>query len=194
MQGLWRRSRRRSSPGSPVREVLAARASAPDFGAGAGLAAEEGEVRTGLGLRNGTSLTGIEGESGAQVIKLVPSTIASLEGQRLVAQRTVTTFFVVVIEQDLFDNLTVGEIFHDLNQTGVKFLLLDLDLAMTFMDGAEASRLEDTKHRNHENARKAYDSVVRLLENLKPDAGQRRAFDAKLARLKTRLETIGQQF
>jgi hypothetical protein len=88
----------------------------------------------------------------------------------------------------------VGERFHNLIQTGVEFLLVDLDVAMTFMDVAEASGLEDTKHRNHKNARKAYDSVLHLLEKLKPDAEQVRVIDAKLARLKTRLEAAGQQF
>ena len=88
----------------------------------------------------------------------------------------------------------MSERFHDLNQTGVEFMLIDLDLAMTFMDVAAVSRLEETKHRNHKNARKAYDAVLHHLEKLKPDAGQRRAIDAKLARLKTRLETAGEQF
>jgi hypothetical protein len=64
---------------------------------------------------------------------------------------------------------------------------------MTFMDVAEGSPLEDTKHRNHKNARKAYDAVLHHLEKLKPDVGQRRVIDAMLARLKTRLETAGEQ-
>jgi hypothetical protein len=88
----------------------------------------------------------------------------------------------------------VGERFHELIQTGLEFMLIDLDLAMTFMDVAEGSRLEDTKHRNHKNARKAYDAVLHHLEKLKPDAGQRREIDAMLARLKMRLETAGEQF
>ena len=88
----------------------------------------------------------------------------------------------------------MSERFHDLIETGVEFLLVDLDLAMTFMDVAETSRLEDTKHRSHKNARKAYDAALHLLEKLKPDAGQRRVIDAKLARLKARLEAAGQQF
>jgi hypothetical protein len=88
----------------------------------------------------------------------------------------------------------VSERFHNLIQTGVEFMLIDLDLAMTFMDVAEGSCLEDTKHRNHKNAHKAYDAVLHHLEKLKPDAGQRRVIDAMLARLKTRLETAGEQF
>ena len=86
------------------------------------------------------------------------------------------------------------ENFSDLNQSGVSFLLTDLDLAMTFMDVADASRIEETTRRNHTNARTAYDTVVHLLEKLSPNADQRQAIDAQLTILKTRLEAIGQQF
>jgi hypothetical protein len=86
------------------------------------------------------------------------------------------------------------ETFSDLNQSGVSFLLTDLDLAMTFMDFADASRIEETTRRNQINARTAYDTVLRLLEKLKPNPDQRHAIDAKLAVLKTRLQAVGQQF
>ena len=86
------------------------------------------------------------------------------------------------------------ENFSDLNQSGVSFLLTDLDLAMTFMDVADASRIEETTRRNHTNARTAYDTVVHLLEKLTPNADHRQAIDAQLTILKTRLEAIGQQF
>ncbi len=77
------------------------------------------------------------------------------------------------------------------NQTGIDFLLTDLDLAVTFMVVAEVSRNAETVHRNYENARTAHDTVVRLLERLTPNAKQRRAIDAKLALLKTRLQAVG---
>ena len=86
------------------------------------------------------------------------------------------------------------ELFFDLNQSGVSFLLTDLDLAMTFMDVADASRIEETTRRNHTNARTAYDTVLRLLDKLKPNPDQRQAIDAKLAILKMRLQAVGQQF
>jgi hypothetical protein len=111
--------------------------------------------------------------------------------------RPVMPFFFVVqnaSEKFLFDNRTVSERFHDLNQTAMQFLLGDLDLALTFIEVAEVSGLQDTKDRNYKNARKAYDTALHLLEKLKPDAGQRQVIDAKLARLKTRLEAAGQQF
>jgi hypothetical protein len=87
-----------------------------------------------------------------------------------------------------------GDISSALNQNGVEFLITDLDLACTFLDFAQASWIEETVSRNHNNARKAYETVQHLLKRLTPDAGQRQAIEAKLALLKTRLQAVGQQF
>ena len=81
-----------------------------------------------------------------------------------------------------------------MNQSGVSFLLTDLDLAMTFMDVADTSHSEETTRRNHTNARTAYDTVLRLLEKLTPNTDERQVIDAKLAILKMRLQAVGQQF
>jgi hypothetical protein len=88
----------------------------------------------------------------------------------------------------------MGDSSSDLNQTGVNFLLIDLDLALTFMDVARTTRSDDTARRNHNNARKAYDTVLHLLETLDPTASERQVIDAKLAILKTRLQAAGQRF
>lgn len=76
----------------------------------------------------------------------------------------------------------------------VAFLLTDLDLALTFMDIAESSRVEETTRRNYANARTAHDAVKRLLGKSTPDVRQRQVIDEKLAILKTRLEAVGHQF
>ena len=81
-----------------------------------------------------------------------------------------------------------------MNQCGVSFLLTDLDLAMTFMDVADASRIDERKSQNHTNARTAYNTVLRLLEKLTPNTDERRVIDVKLAILKMRLQAVGQQF
>ena len=65
---------------------------------------------------------------------------------------------------------------------------------MTFMDVADATAVEKTARRNHENARRAYETVVRLLRNLAPNPEQRQILDEKLSALKTRLQAVGQQF
>jgi hypothetical protein len=82
----------------------------------------------------------------------------------------------------------------DANNIGVEFLLTDLEIAMTFLDVAEVSRIPETVRRNHQNARDAYDSVLRLLHYVTPDARQQRVIDDKLRTLKARLEAVGQQF
>jgi hypothetical protein len=87
----------------------------------------------------------------------------------------------------------VSERFPELNQTGVEFLLLDLDLALTFLDVSETSHVEETTRRNHLNARKAYDAVSHLLKTVTLDEGQRQMMDAKLSLLKKRLQAVGQQ-
>jgi hypothetical protein len=87
-----------------------------------------------------------------------------------------------------------AEILSDLNQSGLSFLLIDLETAMSFMDVADVSGIEETTRRNRANARTAYDTVLRLLEKLTPTADQRHTIDAQLTPLKTRLQAAGQQF
>jgi hypothetical protein len=88
----------------------------------------------------------------------------------------------------------MSRIFCDTNRNGLDFLLIDLDLAMTFMDVAETSQIEETRCRNHSNARKAYEAALHLLENLRPSASERQVIGSKLALLKTRLQAVGHQF
>ena len=83
--------------------------------------------------------------------------------------------------------------FDERNQSGVEFLLADLDLALTFMDIAATSGIEETAHRNHKRARYAYDTALRLLRRLTPDTEQRNAINAKMALLKKRLQAVGHQ-
>lgn len=82
----------------------------------------------------------------------------------------------------------------DLNATGVELLLTDLDAALTFLDVAEVTGIEETARRNHHNARRAYDTVLHLLQNLRPTAEQQQLIDQKLAVLRARLEAVGQTF
>ncbi len=82
----------------------------------------------------------------------------------------------------------------EFTQIWVNLLLTDLDLGMTFLDVAKTSMIESTKRRNYHNARAAYDTVILLLEALKPDLEQKQGVDAKLRLLETRLIAAGQQF
>ncbi len=80
------------------------------------------------------------------------------------------------------------------NQNGIDFLLFDLDLANTFLDVAAAFQSKETASRNHRNARKAYDTAIRLMPKLRLDQHVRQDFNRKLSLLKRRLQAIGQQF
>ena len=79
----------------------------------------------------------------------------------------------------------------DAYKSGVQFLIVELDTAMTFMDVAAVSSVEETVERNHLNAMKAYATVLRHLPNVEPDAAQQEAIDEKLERLKARLLAAG---
>jgi len=81
-----------------------------------------------------------------------------------------------------------------LSNIGFEFLLADLDTAVTFMKVAESAVDANTRERNYGNARRAYDTVVRLMQNLALDDTQREELAAKLAFLKMRLQDAGQRF
>jgi hypothetical protein len=48
-------------------------------------------------------------------------------------------------------------------RSGAEFLMADLNLAFTFLKIASTSQVADTACRNQENARTAYDTVLRFL-------------------------------
>lgn len=81
----------------------------------------------------------------------------------------------------------------DGNRIGLEFLFTELDLAMTFLDVAQTTGIQETVARNHRNARTAYDTVLSLLKTLTPTATQQIAIDDRLTVLKTRLLAVGQQ-
>ena len=65
---------------------------------------------------------------------------------------------------------------------------------MTFMDVAEVTGIEETALRNQANARRAYDTVLRLLLNVQPTPEQQRKIEETLRVLRTRLQAVGQEF
>ena len=81
-----------------------------------------------------------------------------------------------------------------ISHNAFEFLLTDLDTGLTFMDVADSTRNMAVRRRNHANARRAYDSVVRFMRNLSLDDTQRKALAERLALLKSRLENVGESF
>jgi hypothetical protein len=82
----------------------------------------------------------------------------------------------------------------DINIIGVKFVMIDLDVAHTVMDVADTSSVQETVTRNLENARTAYESAVTLLPKLRPNELEQQTIDTKLGLLKERLIKAGQHF
>ena len=77
-----------------------------------------------------------------------------------------------------------------------EFMMTDLKLAFTFLDIARTSGITESGRRNQENARTAYDAVLRFLPRSLPalSAAERQAIENKLGELKNRLEQRGENF
>jgi hypothetical protein len=82
----------------------------------------------------------------------------------------------------------------------LEFLRTDLDIAFTMLDVATTTGDEETAQRSRANARHAYYTVLRHLQNLSPDVAheprsyQEKVIYEKLGLLKDRLQLIGEQF
>lgn len=78
-----------------------------------------------------------------------------------------------------------------LGNSGVEFLIVELDTALTFLDVAAVSSIKETVERNHRNALTAYQTVLRHLPNVQPDAAQQEVIGEKMSRLEARLRQAG---
>lgn len=79
-----------------------------------------------------------------------------------------------------------------LNETGIAYLLLDLELGSTFARLAFDSSDPAKKDGYHINARKAYDSVSLLVKRVCPSAAQSAQLEAGLTKLKAELTLLGE--
>jgi len=77
-----------------------------------------------------------------------------------------------------------------------EFIMADLELAFTFLDIGRTSGFAETGRRNRQNARTAYDAVLRFLPRSLPalSSAERRAIESRLRELKKRLEELGGNF
>ena len=80
----------------------------------------------------------------------------------------------------------------DLNQKGAEFLKIELQTGMTFASIAlSEERGSDKRIRNQANARKAYETVLRLRERLEsPSEATRHSIEEGLERLRRALEKL----
>ena len=81
-----------------------------------------------------------------------------------------------------------------LNETGTEFLKVDVATGMTFAQTALSSHDPEKKRRNQKSARKAYDTVVRMLQKITPNDADAQQLDEGLQRLKADLVELGEVF
>jgi hypothetical protein len=80
----------------------------------------------------------------------------------------------------------------DLNTTEVRFLKIDLDVALTFAETAlHAQGDSEKKFRNQANALYAYDTLLRLRERVTLTRADASEIEKRLQRVKFALEQLG---
>lgn len=82
-----------------------------------------------------------------------------------------------------------------LNRTSIDFLKIDLQTALTFSQIALQSNADaEKRRRNRKNARKGYDTIVRLAEKVSLSDRDGRYISRNLERLKSELQQLGEIF
>jgi len=81
-------------------------------------------------------------------------------------------------------------------RSGVEFIMVDVELAFTFLEIGRTSTVPGTAKRNQKNARTAYDSIMRLLPRCIASfsVAEQMALHRKLEELKSRLKHLGESF
>jgi hypothetical protein len=81
-----------------------------------------------------------------------------------------------------------------LNATNADFLKIDVQTALTFTGLALETDNEEKKIRNRKNARKAYDTILHLWDNVTFTPTDEGYMHEKMGRLKGDLELLGEKF
>jgi hypothetical protein len=74
--------------------------------------------------------------------------------------------------------------------TGARFIIAELDLAITFCQGALTSRSASRKDRNAENAERALDAVARLRQRIRLTQEEEKEVTEKTSTLTSLLEQL----
>ena len=80
------------------------------------------------------------------------------------------------------------------NSLGVQFLQVDAEVALTLSGMALKTSSSEKRERQSDAARKAYDTIMRLRQNLDLSEAERDKLDASLQRLKSELRKLGKAF
>jgi hypothetical protein len=81
-----------------------------------------------------------------------------------------------------------------LNAACVQFLKVDLETGLILSGLAFASTNTATRERNTKNARKAYDTILRLMDKFELTESDANFIDCNLQRLKSHLVVLGESF
>jgi hypothetical protein len=81
-----------------------------------------------------------------------------------------------------------------LNATNVDFLKIDVETALTFTQLALATDNKEKKERNRKNARKAYDTILRMWNSVTLTPSQEGYIHEKMSRLKSDLDLLDEKF
>jgi hypothetical protein len=81
-----------------------------------------------------------------------------------------------------------------LNATNADFLKIDVETALTFSALALQADNKEKRDRNRKNARKAYDSILHLWEDVTFTPSQEGYIHEMMSRLKDDLELLGEKF
>jgi hypothetical protein len=79
------------------------------------------------------------------------------------------------------------------NKTCTDFLKADVEAAVTFMEIARSAQNPAEQDRNRHAARRAYDTVIRLIGRVKLTDADSQVLGARLARLKSGLCRLGER-
>lgn len=85
------------------------------------------------------------------------------------------------------------ELMRDSNATGIRFVMTELELALSFLDIAEASSKADHGERSAEHARKAYRSAEYFLHRLHLLPGEAASIGRQMSRVRSRLESFSRK-
>ena len=81
-----------------------------------------------------------------------------------------------------------------MNRASAEFLKIDLEIALTFVSSARQARDDVRKQRNCRAARKAYDTVVSLVQKVPLREQESQDVERGLSLLKTELKALGETF
>lgn len=84
-----------------------------------------------------------------------------------------------------------SKIIEQSNQAAINFLMVELDLALTFLQVAKTSGSRETSGRNRENAHLAYKTILGYLNRVRFEAADQVRFKEKLSELKNGLIEAG---